>query len=67
MFLLSFDLPKHMSVVRARINRKLHRIGAKLVHDSLWSCDDLQTLMEIALLIKKFGGSARILEEKFVF
>ena len=67
MFVLSFDLPRNMSVVRTRINRRLHKAGAKRIHDSLWSCDDLQALMEIALTIKRFGGSARILEERFVF
>lgn len=66
-FLLSFDLPKSMGIVRSRVIRKLHRARAKRVHDSLWSCNDLQLLIEIATLIKRFGGSASILEEKFLF
>ncbi|MCD6403474.1 MAG: hypothetical protein J7K98_04070, partial [Candidatus Aenigmarchaeota archaeon] len=66
-FVLSFDLPRNMNTLRVRVFRKLKRINATKVHDSLWSANDLQGLIEIALLIKRFGGSARILEEKFVF
>ena len=66
-FVLSFDLPKNMSVVRSRIHRKLLSIKAKKVHDSFWKSNDLKTLTEIALTIKEFGGQAAILEEKLIF
>jgi len=66
-FVLSFDLPRNMGVVRSRVIRKLHKVNAKRIHDSLWSCNDLDMLIQIATIIKNFGGSASILEEKFVF
>lgn len=66
-FVLSFDLPKRMAIVRSRIHRKLVAIKAEKVHDSFWRSSNLKALIEIALTIKQFGGKAAILEEKFVF
>jgi hypothetical protein len=56
-----------MAVIRSRINRKLHKIGARLLHDSLWQAENLNGLVEIALMIKQFGGRAVIMEERFIF
>jgi len=67
MFVLVFDFPRNLTTARRKLNRLLHRINAKRLQDSVWSCDDLQQLMEVALFIKNFGGRASILEEKFVF
>jgi hypothetical protein len=38
-----------------------------MIHESLWESDNLRELIKIANFIKRFGGSARILEEKFIF
>lgn len=66
-FILSFDLPKEFSTPRVRIFRELRRIDAKLVHESFWTSDSLEDLTSVAIMIKRFGGDARILEERFVF
>ena len=56
-----------MTTVRVRINRALRKSGAQLIHDSLWRHDDINVLIDLALLIKRVGGRASVLEEKFVF
>jgi len=66
-FILSFDIPRGMNTLRTRVFRALKRNNVKLIHESLWLSDNLNALMEIALLIKRSGGTVRILEEKFVF
>ena len=66
-FILSFDLPRNMNALRVRIFRRLKRMGAVKIHDSLWGSERLDELISLALLIKRFGGNARVLEEKFVF
>ena len=65
-FLLSFDLPRNANFARLRIFRRLRKIGAELVHHSLWRHESLEELASIALMVKKFGGSALVLEEKLV-
>jgi CRISPR/Cas system-associated endoribonuclease Cas2 len=66
-FIIVFDIPKSQAVEKVRINRKLKRIGAQLLQDSFWRLDDLNALIEIASWIRKIGGKASILEEKFIF
>jgi len=66
-FILSFDLPKEFSTPRVRIFRELKKVDAKLIHESFWKSDSLEDLISVAMLIKKFGGDAVILEEKLVF
>lgn len=66
-FILSFDIPRNLSTERRRINRELNKIGAEIIHDSLWKSKNLTELIKIATMIKKFGGKARILEEKLIF
>ena len=66
-FLLTFDIPKESNTLRVRIFRDLINLNAKLIHHSLWRSENLKELMSIANEIKRNGGNARILEEKFVF
>ena len=65
--ILSFDLPREKNTERKRINRELNRMKAKMIHDSFWKSDELNLMVELASFIKKNGGSASILEEKFIF
>jgi hypothetical protein len=67
MFIISFDLPREMNSARVRLFRMLKSRNCKMIHESLWEGDNLKDLIEIATFIKKFGGRARILEEKFLF
>lgn len=66
-YLLTFDIPKESNTLRVRIFRDLTKLDAKLIHHSLWKSQNLKELMSIANEIKKNGGTARILEEKFIF
>ncbi len=66
-FILSFDLPRDYNTARVRIFRHLKKINARMVHESFWRHDDLKELVDVAMLIKKFDGSASILEERLVF
>ena len=66
-FILIFDLPKENAVDNVRINRALRKINAEMVQFSVWKSKSLQDLIDVASLIKKSGGEARILEERFVF
>ena len=66
-FVIVFDIPKWQSTERVRINRRLHRIGAERVQDSFWRHGDLKALIQLALWIRRIGGRAEILEEKFIF
>jgi len=66
-FILIFDLPKENAVDNVRINRALRKINAEMIQFSVWKSKNLQDLIDVASLIKKSGGEARILEERFVF
>jgi hypothetical protein len=67
MFIISFDLPREMNSARVRLFRMLKSKNCKMIHESLWEGNNLKDLIEIAIFIKRFGGNAKILEEKFIF
>ena len=67
MFVISFDIPFDELTEKRRINRELHRMNARMVQQSFWEHDNLNQLIAVASRIKSVGGSARILEEKFIF
>ena len=56
-----------MKTLQRQVQRDLHRIDAEMLQFSLWKSEKLDELLKIALTIRNFGGSARILEEKFIF
>lgn len=62
-----FDIPKDRGSVQRQVSRLLAKIGAKQIQFSVWKSKELSVLIDIASFIKKSGGDARILEEKFVF
>jgi len=66
-YILSFDIPRELNTARRKINRDLNKINAKMIHHSLWKSENLKELISIANEIKRNGGTARILEEKFIF
>jgi len=66
-FLITFDTPREMKTLQRQVQRDLHRIDAEMLQFSLWKSEKLDELLKIALTIRNFGGSARILEEKFIF
>ncbi|MBI1978849.1 MAG: hypothetical protein HYS62_02170 [Candidatus Aenigmarchaeota archaeon] len=66
-FILTFDLPREMGTVKVRTWRELQKIDARMIQFSMWKSARLDELMKIAIGIKKSGGTAKILEERFVF
>ena len=67
MFVLAFDIPASEPVFKLTINRRLRRMGARMIQRSLWQHEDLNELIRIAMFIKNVGGKARIMEEKLIF
>ncbi|MGC8811989.1 MAG: hypothetical protein ACP5O8_00155 [Candidatus Aenigmatarchaeota archaeon] len=59
MFVIPFDIPRSKQAEKRRINRELHRIKARMIHQSFWQHENLNKLVEIALLIRQSGGSAK--------
>lgn len=66
-FVLIYDIPTELESIQRQTHRLLVRIGARQIQRSVWSFDELSSLIDIASFIKKSGGDARILEERFVF
>lgn len=66
-FVLVFDLPREMGTVKVRTWRELQKIDARMIQFSIWKSEKLDELMKLAIDIKKSGGTAKIMEEKFVF
>lgn len=66
-FVIVFDIPKLEKTERVRIHRELVRGGARMIQDSFWKSDNLKFLVEIGTRIRKIGGSATVLEERFLF
>ncbi len=66
-FILIFDIPKTKNTLKTQVWRELRRKKCNMIQFSIWKSDKLNNLIEIARFIKKSGGSASILEEKFVF
>ncbi|MBI4010027.1 MAG: hypothetical protein HY361_02425 [Candidatus Aenigmarchaeota archaeon] len=66
-FILVFDLPREMGATKVKTWRELQKIDAKMIQFSIWKSEKLQDLIDIATFIKKSGGIARILEDRFVF
>lgn len=66
-FILIFDIPKTRNTLKTQVWRELRRKNCSMVQFSIWKSDKLSNLIEIARFIKKSGGAASILEEKFVF
>ena len=66
-YILVYDIPVSLPYFKLQVNRRLKRIGAKLIQRSVWGHDDLNELIKLAILIKNVGGKARIMEEKLIF
>jgi uncharacterized protein (UPF0128 family) len=66
-FILTFDIPRELALERKHVNLSLRRMNAKMIQFSVWEHENLSDLIKVALKIKSAGGSARILEEKFIF
>ena len=65
--ILIFDIPKAQGSVKVKVWRDLIKINAEKIQHSVWKSDKFETLVEIASFIEKNGGSASILEVKFIF
>ena len=66
-FVIVFDIPRSEMTERRRLHRELVRGGAVKIQDSFWRSDRIQFLIDVGMRIRKIGGRASILEEKFLF
>ncbi len=66
-FLIVFDIPRSEMTEKRRIHRELVRGGAEKIQDSFWKSDKIKFLIDVGMSIRKIGGRATILEEKFLF
>ena len=62
-----FDVPLEDRALARKVQRDLHKVSARMLQQSVWKHDSLQDLISLASFIKKSGGDAKILEERFVF
>lgn len=65
--ILIYDIPRESHSVAVQVLRDLQKINAKMIHHSTWKSNKVKDLIDIAILIKKSGGNASILEEKLIF
>jgi CRISPR/Cas system-associated endoribonuclease Cas2 len=63
-YVIFFDIPTKNYVLRARVNRALKAINARMVQRSIWKHDNLDQLIKIAQLINQHGGRAELVEWK---
>jgi hypothetical protein len=63
-YCIFFDIPTKNYVLRARVNRALKAINAKMIQRSIWKHDNLDQLVKIAQLISQHGGKAELIEWK---
>jgi len=66
-YVMVFDIPRELNATKIRVWRELQKIHAKKIQHSVWKSNKLDKLIEIATLVKKSKGKARILEEKLIF
>ena len=65
-FIIIFDVPLGKRTLARKIQRKLNKINAEVMQQSVWKSKDLSGLLEIASVIKQEGGQATILKEDVV-
>ena len=67
MYLIIFQLESDSSALKLKINRKLNKIGAKMIQKSVWTHESVQKLIEIASFIRARGGKAMVLEANVIY
>jgi len=66
-FVLIYDIPMELESIQRQTHRILVRNSCEKIQRSVWKSKELTSLIDVATFIKKSGGDARILEERFVF
>ncbi len=67
MYLIIFQLGSDSLSLKLKINRKLNKIGAKMIQKSVWIHESVQKLIEIASFIRARGGKAMVLEANVIY
>lgn len=65
-FIVIFDIPLDKKSLARKIQRKLNKMDAEMIQQSVWKSKDLHKLSEIASIIKQEGGQSTILKEDIV-
>jgi len=60
-FILIFDIPRKSGPLRSKIHRKLMKIDAEKIQDSIWFLDRPKELIDLAKEIKMNGGDAKVM------
>jgi CRISPR-associated endonuclease Cas2 len=66
-FLIAFDIPTKEKLFKKKIYQILKKTGAKMTQRSLWESENLNELLNIAILIKNIGGKVYVFEAKVLF
>ncbi|MCS7134826.1 MAG: hypothetical protein N3E38_00325 [Candidatus Aenigmarchaeota archaeon] len=68
-FLLIYDIPRNKNALLVRVWRKLKKMDAKKITNSVWSVEDdekITAFHEIKEAINKAGGEAKIMKVVFI-
>lgn len=68
-FLLIYDIPRNKSALLVRVWRRLKKMDAKKITNSVWSVEDdekIAAFHEIKEAINKAGGEAKIMKVVFI-
>jgi hypothetical protein len=60
--ILIFDIPRELAPLRSKIYRKLNKINARKIQDSIWASNSIDSLIELADEIKNSGASSQVLK-----
>ena len=67
MSVLIYDMPNEKRSVARQLQKKLNKLKAKMMQKSVWKSEKLDELIELGSWIRQSGGSAEILEGRFLF
>ncbi len=63
---LIFDIPRRLAPLRSKIHRRLNKINAEKIQDSIWTSNRIDLLIELADEIRSSGASAQVLKIKVI-
>ncbi|MEA1905058.1 MAG: hypothetical protein U9M97_04170 [Candidatus Hadarchaeota archaeon] len=65
-YLILFDIKELDNATRLRVNRKLRKLSALMLQQSVWESNNVDELRELVESIRLSGGKALILEKRVV-
>ena len=65
-YLIIYDIRRLDNATRLRVNRRLRKLGALKLQQSVWELDKLTQLQSLAASIKSSGGKVIVLRKRIV-